>query len=130
MNVEYKHGERYRYKMKRNIALVLNSQLSNREKLELLITHMCPNASGNSRFISVFLQYFDQYATDQQHSTFVNAYVFGWNISKIVWNAEKKKIAVGLYIADRAAWVPPSGMLERAEIGEKRAYLGDGWEDL
>lgn len=110
--------------MKRNAADILSAQISDTEKMELMITHMC---RGDMRFILTFLNKFQAHATDAQRATFIKLYNTGWHLQKIVWHRTEPKIAFGVYLDGCAAWVAPDGKLERAPVGRRTAYLDKNW---
>lgn len=112
--------------MKRSAAQILSSQISDSEKLELIVTGM---SKGDFKFIRVFLDKFESMATQEQRVALVKLYEMGWDLVKVVWNPSKNKMAFSVRAVDCAAWVTPDGKVNRAPVGKRTAYLDSGWVD-
>jgi hypothetical protein len=113
---------------KRDSSKITNLQITEIEKIELMVTHM--TESGDMKFISVFTRKFHDKATDEQKKMFPKLYDLGWNLSKVLWSKKTGKIAWGMYANGTSAWVTPDGKITRAELGKRTAYLKDSdWVD-
>ena len=110
----------------------LKLQISEGEKVELLVAHMMPvpGNSANYRYIASFCNHFNRFATGPQRTTFIKLHDMGWTRGKIVWNETEKKFAFSVHADGTAAWVGPDGVLERAPVGKKTAYLDRNWKSV
>ena len=111
-------------------AETLKLQITEAEKMELLVTRMCGGGSQNQHFIRNVCYKFEKFATAEQRVSFIKLYDMGWELTKVVCNVEAGKIALGVCADDTAAWVGPDGKLERAAIGRKTAYLDKNWKSV
>lgn len=109
-------------------AQTLALQISEGEKVELLVTHMSSPGPQNMSFIVAFCNSFNRYATGPQRTTFIKLHDMGWDLGKVVWDDVAKKMAFSVRADGTAAWVGPDGVLDRAAAGKKTAYLDKNWK--
>lgn len=111
-------------------AQTLALQISEGEKVELIVTRMVPPGPQNMGFIIAFCNHFNRFATGAQRTTFIKLHDMGWNLGKFVWDEAAKKMAFSVRADGTAAWVGPDGVLERSAVGKKTAYLGKNWKEV
>jgi hypothetical protein len=106
---------------KRDASQILQREISDLEKLELMITHM--TQGSDQHFIRAFTDLFDKHATPEQRAMLPKLYNFGWKITKLLQSNKTHKIAWAMHSDGTAAWVTPDGKINRAEVGKKIATL-------
>jgi hypothetical protein len=109
-------------------AHTLALQISEGEKVELLVTRMVSPGPQNMGFIISFCNMFNRFATGPQRTTFIKLHDMGWGLGKVVWDDAAKKMAYSVHADGTAAWVGPDGVLDRAAVGKKTAYLDKSWK--
>jgi hypothetical protein len=83
----------------------------------------------NARFAQICEYKLMYAATDAQITTFAKLYKLGWYIGKVVTHKTNEKVAFAVYAPGCSAWVTPDGVLERAPVGRKVAYLDHNWAE-